>query len=207
VRGEYVGLVATAPLPQAEPGQTDLVAFDIGTGTGVLSAVLARRKVSTVVATDMDARALACANANLEQLGVAQRVQVLKTDLFPPGLANIVVCNPPWLPARPSSPIEHAVYDEGSRMLLGFLAGLAAHLTPHGEGWLILSDFAEHLGLRTRAELLAAIEQAGLTVLGRIDTKPVHRKVADTSDPLHAERAAEMTSLWRLGIAAAPTRS
>jgi methylase of polypeptide subunit release factors len=206
VRGEYVGLVATAPLPKAEQGQTELVAFDIGTGTGVLSAVLARRKVSKVVATDMDPRALACARANLEQLGVAQQAEVLETDLFPPGLASIVVCNPPWLPARPSSPIEHAVYDEGSRMLLGFLAGLAAHLTPHGEGWLILSDFAEHLGLRTRAELLAAIEQAGLTVLGRMDAKPIHGKVADTTDPLHAARASELTSLWRLGVAAAPSK-
>ena len=198
VRGEYVGLVATAPLPMAEPGQTDRVAFDIGTGTGVLSAVLARRKIGKVVATDQDPRALACARANLEQLGVAQQVEVLEADLFPAGRASIVVCNPPWLPARPSSPIEHAVYDEGSRMLLGFLAGLAEHLTPHGEGWLILSDFAEHLGLRTRAELLRAIEQAGLTVTGKMDTKPVHGKVADTSDPLHAARAAEVTSLWRL---------
>ena len=201
VRGEYVGLVATAPLPKAEPGQTDRVAFDIGTGTGVLAAVLARRQnIGQVVATDQDPRALACARANLEQLGVTPQVEVLEADLFPPGRASIVVCNPPWLPARPSSPIEHAVYDEGSRMLLGFLAGLAAHLTPHGEGWLILSDFAEHLGLRTRAELLGAIDQAGLTVVGKMDAKPVHSKVADTSDPLHTARAAEVTSLWRLAV-------
>jgi SAM-dependent methyltransferase len=199
VRGEYVGLVATAPLPKAEPGQTDRVAFDIGTGTGVLAAVLARRQnIGQVVATDQDPRALACARANLDQLGVAQQVEVLEADLFPPGRASIVVCNPPWLPARPSSPIEHAVYDEGSRMLLGFLAGLAEHLTPHGEGWLILSDFAEHLGLRTRAELLGAIEQAGLRVAGKMDAKPVHSKASDTSDPLQTARAAEVTSLWRL---------
>jgi SAM-dependent methyltransferase len=209
VRGEYVDLVATAPLPTTEQGEPDCVAFDIGTGTGVLAAVLARRKdctISKVVATDMDPRALVCARANLEQLGVSPRVQVLEADLFPPGRASIVVCNPPWLPARPSSPIEHAVYDEGSRMLLGFLSGLAAHLTPHGEGWLILSDFAEHLGLRTRAELLTAIEQAGLTVLGRLDAKPVHGKATDTSDPLHAARAAEVTSLWRLGATTAPIK-
>nr|WP_326529228.1 class I SAM-dependent methyltransferase [Rhodoferax sp.] len=199
VRGEYVGLVAAAPLPSAELGAAECVAFDIGTGTGVLAAVLARRKISKVVATDMAPRALACARANLEQLGVSQVVQVLETDLFPPGRASVVVCNPPWLPARPSAPIEQAVYDEGSRMLLGFLAGLAEHLTPHGEGWLILSDFAEHLGLRTRDELLTAIEKAGLTVLGRLDAKPVHGKASDASDPLHAARAAEVTSLWRLG--------
>ena len=124
----------------------------------------------------------------------------MQADLFPPeGLASVIVCNPPWLPARPGSPLEGAVYDEDSRMLLGFLNGLAAHLAPGGEGWLILSNFAEQLGLRKRADLLAAIKAAGLKVLGRIDAKPEHPKVADTSNPLHKARAAEVTSLWRLG--------
>ena len=198
VRGEYVRLVATAHLPKAPPGQAAIVAFDIGTGTGVLSAVLVRRGVGQVVATDTDPRALACAQDNLARLGVAEHVQLVNTDLFPPGRASLVVCNPPWLPARPSSPIEHAVFDEGSQMLKGFLKGLTAHLAPKGEGWLILSDFAEHLGLRSRAELLAAFEQNGLKVVSRIDAKPVHPKAQDVNDALHAARAAEVTSLWRL---------
>jgi prophage antirepressor-like protein len=85
-------------------------------------------------------------------------------------------------------------------MLHGFLAGLAAHLEPGGEGWLVLSDLAEHLGLRTRAELLAAVDAAGLKVLGRTDVRPHHPRTADASDPLHAARAAELTSLWRLTV-------
>jgi len=196
VRGEYVNLVAAAPLPLT--GQAEFVAFDIGTGTGVLAAVLARRHIEQVVATDQDPRALACARENLDRLGVTGQVQVVRADLFPEGRASLVVCNPPWLPARPGSPIESAVYDEDSRMLLGFLSGLAAHLVPGGEGWLILSDFAEHLGLRSRADLLAAFESGGLKVVGRIDAKPRHPKASDASDPLHEARAAEVTSLWRL---------
>lgn len=195
VRGEYVDLVAQTPLP------SKALAFDVGVGTGVLSAVLARRGVQRVVATDQDLRAIACARDNLQRLGVASRVDVLQTDLFPEGRAPLVVCNPPWLPARASSPIERAVYDEGSGMLRGFLAGLAAHLEPGGEGWLILSDLAEHLGLRPRAQLLEWIAQAGLKVLGRHDVKPRHAKATDATDALHAARAAEVTSLWRLGAA------
>jgi len=200
VRGEYVDLVANAPLP-ASPG-AKFVAFDIGTGTGVLSAVLALRpEVDQVVATDLDPRALACARENIYRLRLPNPVKVMQADLYPEGLASVIVCNPPWLPARPGSPLEGAVYDEGSRMLLGFLKGLPAHLAPGGEGWLILSNFAEQLGLRTRAELLAAIKASGLKVLGRIDAKPEHPKVADASNPLHKARAAEVTSLWRLGAA------
>jgi methylase of polypeptide subunit release factors len=198
VRGEYVDLVAKAPLPAALKKASR--AFDIGTGTGVLAAVLARRGVARVIATDQDERALACARDNVARLGLQTQVEVIAADLFPEGLAPLVVCNPPWLPARPSSPLEHAVYDPDSRMLKGFLAGLASHLGPGGEGWLILSDFAEHLGLRAPNDLGDWIGAAGLKVVGRLDARPRHPKAADASDPLHAARAAEVTTLWRLAV-------
>jgi len=195
VRGEYVDLVARAPLPA---GCTR--AFDIGTGTGVLAALLAQRGVAHIVATDQDPRALLCAAENLARLGLVQRVEPMAADLFPPGRAPLIVCNPPWLPGRAGSSLERAVFDPDSRMLLGFIAGLADHLEPGGEGWLVLSDLAEHLGLRTRADLLAAFDAAGLKVAGRMDVRPSHARVADTRDPLHAARAAETTSLWRLAL-------
>ncbi|WP_137926137.1 class I SAM-dependent methyltransferase [Cupriavidus sp. 2SB] len=192
VRGEYLELVAKTALP------SDTLAFDVGTGTGVLAALLAQRGVRRVIGTDQDPRALACARENIERLGLDDDVEIVDADLFPEGRAPLIVCNPPWVPARPSSAIEHAVFDPESRMLRGFLTGLAAHLEPGGEGWLILSDFAEHLGLRSREELLGWIDAAGLKVLGRSDVRPRHPKAADAEDPLHAARKAEVTSLWRL---------
>ena len=199
VRGEYVALVADTPLPGALAGNS--LVFDIGTGTGVLAAVLARRGVARVVATDQDERALACARENVDRLELGAQIELVRTDLFPPGRAPLVVCNPPWVPGKPSSSLEYAVYDPDSRMLRGFLAGLAAHLEADGEGWLILSDLAEHLKLRSRESLLEWITKAGLKVLGRHDVRPTHAKAADQDDPLHAARAAEITSLWRLGVA------
>ena len=196
LRSEYVGLVATAPLPASEL----LLAFDIGTGTGVLAAVLVRRGVARVVATEQDPRALVCARENIARLGLAGQVEVVQADLFPEGRAKLIVCNPPWIPARPSSPLENAIFDPESRMLRGFINGLAAHLEPGGEGWLVLSDFAEHLGLRSRAELLSAFDAAGLKVAGRMDVRPHHPKVSDETDSLHTARAAELTSLWRLVV-------
>lgn len=196
VRGEYVELVAQAPLP----AQATL-AFDIGAGTGVLSAVLAHRGLQGVIATDMDQRALGCARANIDRLGLSDQVEVVEADLYPEGRAGLVVCNPPWLPGKPSSAIEYAIYDPDSRMLKGFLAGLKDHLLAHGEGWLILSDLAEHLGLRSREQLLAWIAEAGLAVAGRHDVRPTHPKAGDLEDPLAAARMREVTSLWRLHVA------
>lgn len=192
VRGEYVRLVADAPLPDTDR------AFDIGTGSGVLAAVLARRGVTSVVATDKDPRSVACARANIDALGYADRVEVVQADIFPSGRAGLIVCNPPWIPTKPTSGIEHAVYDPGSRMLKSFLSRLRGHLTPDGEAWLVVSDLAELLELVTRADLLTAIDAAGLAVVGRTDTTPTHSRVTDSSDVLHEARSRETTSLWRL---------
>ena len=83
-------------------------------------------------------------------------------------------------------------------MLKGFLSQLKEHLLPGGEGWLILSDLAEHLQLRSREELQSWIAAAGLTVIEKRNARPNHPKVSDASDPLHQARKVEVTSLWRL---------
>jgi len=192
IRGEYLALLAKAPLPSTE------LAFDIGTGTGVISVLMAKRGVKKIVATDQDPRAINCAQENITRLGLQKQIRLTQTNMFPEGKAPLILCNPPWLPAKPSSPIEYAVYDPESKMLFAFLNGLKAHLTDDGEGWLIMSDFAEHLGLRAKDELRNAIEQAGLAVEEKIDIKPKHSKVSDEADRLHPARKAETTSLWRL---------
>lgn len=191
-RQEYVDLVADAPLQDLS------LAFDIGTGTGVLSAVLARRGVKQVIGTDIHQRAVDCANDNFARLGIATTARAQLTSMFPAGRAPLVVCNPPWLPGSAPSTLDAAVYDPDSKMLMQFLRGLPGHLTENGEGWLIISDLAELLGLRTRALLLETIDAAGLEVIDRIDTVPRHHRAQDTGDMLHAARSKEITSLWRL---------
>jgi len=121
--------VAEAPLPSRA------LAFDIGTGTGVLAAVLARRGVARIVATDQDPRALACARDNLTRLGLTARVESCRLISSPKdGLRS-------WSATRRGSgaaqlSLEHAIYDPESRMLRGFLSGLAAHLEPGAKaGW------------------------------------------------------------------------
>ena len=198
IRGEYLELVCSAPLPKVLEAES--LAFDIGAGTGVLSVILAMRGINNVIATDLDDRALACAKENIALLNLDSQVEIVKVNLFPAGKAALIVCNPPWVPARPSSTLEHAVYDPDSQMLKGFLDGLKNHLLPEGEGWLILSDLAEHLGLRSRQELLGWIDRADLKVISRIDTKPKHSKPFDQSDLLYFARSAETTSLWRLEV-------
>lgn len=193
VRGEYIELLHDVPLPAVAE-----TAFDIGCGTGVLSVLLAKKGVKKIVATDTSERAVACSHFNIEKLGLASQITLLQQDFFPSGQADIIVCNPPWIPAKASTSLEAAVYDPESSMLKGFLNGLADHLTAQGQGWLILSDLAEHLGLRTREQLLGWIKQAGLYCVEKYDTRARHKKVFDTNNAFHQARQKEVTSLWVL---------
>ena len=197
VRGEYVDLVAEAAAAWPVAGK---VAFDVGTGTGVLAFVLARAG-ARVVATDLEPRAVACARENAGRLGLERAVEVVAADLFPEGRADVVVFNPPWVPAPARSALERAIYDPGGRLLERFVLGLPAHLAPGGEGWLVLSDLAERLGLRPEGHVEALAARAGLRVAAVRTRRPSHPRAADAADPLHEARAAEVTRLFRLAPA------
>ncbi len=194
IRGEYLDLINKAPLNDAK------TAFDIGTGTGVIAAILVTRGIKKVLGTDNSVRALNCAAENVKQLDLTQYIELEQADLFPKGQkkADLIVCNPPWLPAKANAPIEHAIYDPNSKMLKGFLNGVKGYLNEGGEAWLVMSDLAEHLGLRTQEELQKWISDAGLQVIEKMDVTPKHAKSTDQSDPLYAARVKEVTSLYRL---------
>ncbi|MFT0212416.1 class I SAM-dependent methyltransferase [Pseudomonas sp. F1_0610] len=194
MRSEYLDLLTQAKLPA-----NCNLAMDIGTGTGVLAAMLAKRGIAKVLATDINPSALACAQQTKESLALTQ-IDIIKADLFPDTTekAQLIVCNPPWLPGKPSSAIEYAVYDPDSRMLKRFLNQVTHYLAEQGQVWLILSDLAERLGLRSRETLLEWISQAGLCVQQRLDIQPNHKRSQDQTDPLHSVRSAEVTSLWIL---------
>lgn len=195
-RRRHESTALRAPLPAGAQ-----LAFDLGTGTGVLAALMARRGVSRVVTTDINPLAVACATANRAHLGYSTQTQVIEADLYPPGKADLIVCNPPRLPAQPTSTLEQGIYDPDSDMLHRFIDGLAEHLVPGGEARLILSNLAELLGLRTRDDLMRRVYAAGLRVIGRRDTSPIHPRAADRGDPLHAARRREITTLWQLALA------
>jgi methylase of polypeptide subunit release factors len=160
--------------------------------------LLLARGAREVIATDVDPRAVACARENAIRMGFGDRFTAMEADLFPPGRADLVVCNPPWIPEVPRSRIDRALYDPEGRVLQRFLGGLSDHLERGGEGWLVVSDLPELLELRSRRWLSDAIESSGLRVIRTRSAKAQHPRAADPDDPLHDARAEETTTLYAL---------
>jgi release factor glutamine methyltransferase len=94
---------------------------DVGTGSGAIAVALAVTKPNVEIwATDTNEDAVELARENAEQLGVADRVHVLRGDLLDPLPApvDLVVANLPYLPesardARYDAEPDDAVYASG----------------------------------------------------------------------------------------------
>lgn len=196
IRGEYVDLVAAAAGEWPVAGKR---ALDVGTGTGVLAIALARAG-ARVIATDVEPRAVACARENAARLAPAGAVEVVEADLFPPAgpAFDLVVSNPPWVPAAAFTPLDRAVYDPGGAFLERLVLGLPARLAPGGEAWIVLSDLAERVGLRAPGRVEALAASAALRVDAVREARAAHPRARDRDDPLHEVRAAEVTRLYRL---------
>jgi release factor glutamine methyltransferase len=114
-RPETEILVAEALKVMSSPARTarHFRILEMGTGSGAISVALAREFPSaSVVATDLSAKALAVAQENASRLGVGERIQFLRGDLFVPleneSAFELIITNPPYIPEEeiPSLPPE-----------------------------------------------------------------------------------------------------
>ncbi len=123
---------------------TARTALDLGCGTGVLAAVLARsRPELAVVAVDQSAAAVASATATAAANGLAGRIRVVRDDAaasLPDGSVDLVVCNPPFHQGT-------TVVTTAAERLF---AAAGRVLRPGGELWTVYNSALRHKATLTR---------------------------------------------------------
>ena len=159
--------------------------LDVGTGSGALAIALAHEKPEwQVKATDISAAALAIAAENARTNGLEGRIDFLAGDLaaLPAGPFDLIVSNPPYIPAGDLAGLMSEVRDFEPRLALdGGDDGLDAYralarqagkaLAPGG--WLLVE-----VGIDQSAAVQALFAAAGLTELyNALDLAGIERVV------------------------------
>ncbi|NIM78913.1 MAG: peptide chain release factor N(5)-glutamine methyltransferase [Candidatus Aminicenantes bacterium] len=103
------------------PGEP-LGILDIGAGSGNISILLAKHFYTNVTAVETSEKALYVLKKNLRFHRVADRVQAVRADLFPPsyreGCFDMIVSNPPYVPEGEWQKLEPSVRDYEPKIAL-----------------------------------------------------------------------------------------
>ncbi len=112
--------------------------LDLGTGTGCLAiAVLTHLPAASAVATDVSPAALEIARLNAARHGVSDRLTIIEADqlslpaeIVPESGFDILMCNPPYIPASAIESLDAGVRDyEPSLALTDGADGLSFYRT------------------------------------------------------------------------------
>lgn len=104
--------------------------LDLGTGSGaIVASLLAERPDATAVATDISDRALAVAADNARNLGVSDRLDVLRADWFDGvmGQFDLIVSNPPYIALDEMNGLQRELAFEPRGALTDEADGLTAY--------------------------------------------------------------------------------
>ncbi|WP_148882854.1 HemK2/MTQ2 family protein methyltransferase [Thermococcus aciditolerans] len=133
-------------------------ALDVGTGTGLIALLMAR-KARSVLGVDINPLAVELARENAALNGI-KNVEFRLSDLFEnvEGRFDVVTFNAPYLPGEPEEPIDLAlVGGEGGREVLDrFIQEVRDYLKPGGTVQIVQSSIT---GVE---ETLRRLEKAGL---------------------------------------------
>ena len=103
------------------PPDLEQTILDLGTGSGILAiTLLAERPHKRAVAADLSPAALAIASDNAKRWGVSRRISFTQSNWFEniEGTYDLIVSNPPYIPARDIPNLEIEVRNHDPHLAL-----------------------------------------------------------------------------------------
>ncbi len=174
----------------------DATVLDLGTGCGTL-AMIASHSARSVVATDINPRALAFTAFNAALNGIT-KVQTYVGDRFEPvgdQRFDVIVCNPPFF----ITPKPRLLYTENPHELDSFvesLARTAPQFLKYGGFFQMLCEWVEFQGDSWRHRLMRWFEDSGCDalILKAYEKSPADYTLtrAGESASLHGEASEDM---------------
>ncbi|ACJ17397.1 N5-glutamine methyltransferase [Thermococcus onnurineus NA1] len=134
------------------------VALDMGTGTGIIALLMAR-KAEYVLGVDVNPLAIKLARENARLNGI-ENVEFIQSNLFEGvnGEFDVITFNAPYLPGEPEEPIDLALVggETGREVLDRFIDEVADYLKPGGIVQIVQSSIT---GIK---ETLERLKEVGL---------------------------------------------
>ena len=135
--------------------------LEIGTGTGLIALTCCDNGAKHVIATDINAAAVANARYNAAMMRMESTMEVRQVDPATPGAFSVlktgerfdlILSNPPWEDGTINEPLDYAFYDPHFSLMDSILDGLPQRLAPGGRCLLAYGHVPAITRLLTEAE-------------------------------------------------------
>jgi len=175
-------------------------ALDIGAGCGVLSFLLMKHSAQQVHATDINPNAIYGLKHELERNDAGHKLfaeQSSFTGSFIPQDGDIIVFNPPWIPAVAEAGIDWAMYYSPG-FFEGFFSEAHQKMRPGSKLVLLFSNFARVAGITSENPIAHELKSGGRFRLVEKIEMPVHQIPSQRKNWLSVIRSKENVELWVL---------
>lgn len=174
-------------------------AIDVGLGSGVLSFQLIQHGFKQVVGTDTNINAIIGALEEIERNNLSSKMSVIHGDLFAnsPSKFDLVVFNPPWIPA--THPLQEGIdkaiyYDEN--LFPRFFEQAGSFLEDDGTLVILFSNLGSVADKEFAHPIKSEIETEGRFKVDSFMQRKVKRGSSKTSRKTN--RSKEKVELWAL---------
>jgi hypothetical protein len=175
-------------------------AVDMGTGCGVLTFYLLKHGIKNITATDINPNALFSIKQDLTNTEMLKQVNLIQTSFFD-GLEmikpDVVVFNPPWIPAETHTSIDQAMYYQPG-FFDEFFGQAYGRLPDSCKLVILFSNFAQVVNTTSENPIESELKNHQRFLLEEKITQKLQQKTSPRKDWLSQIRSREEAELWVL---------